>query len=80
MQRLLLFVLFAPSLVTAQPSALDSKVKEVTTKVVEWRRHFHQYPELSNREFNTSAKVAEHLKGLGLEVKTGVAKTGGIAM
>ncbi|MCU0323569.1 MAG: amidohydrolase [Chitinophagaceae bacterium] len=41
-----------------------------------WRRDFHQFPELSNREFNTSKKVAQHLKSLGLEVKEGIAKTG----
>ena len=45
-------------------------------KLIEWRRHFHQNPELSNREVKTAAKVAEHLKSLGIEVKTGVAHTG----
>jgi amidohydrolase len=55
---------------------LDAMAKEVEPKVIEWRRHFHQYPELSNREFKTAAKVAEHLKSLGIEVQTGVAKTG----
>ena len=49
-------------------------------KVIEWRRHFHQYPELSNREVKTAALVAEHLKKLGLEVQTGVAKTGVIGL
>lgn len=55
---------------------IDAMAKEVEPKVIEWRRHFHQYPELSNREFKTGAKVAEHLKSLGIEVQTGVAKTG----
>jgi amidohydrolase len=55
---------------------LDAMAKDVEPKVIEWRRHFHQYPELSNREFKTAAKVAEHLKSLGIEVQTGVAKTG----
>ncbi|MFZ6014180.1 MAG: amidohydrolase [Bacteroidota bacterium] len=57
-------------------SKIDQQAKEVEAKVIEWRRNIHQYPELSNREFKTSAKVAEHLKSLGFEVKTGVAKTG----
>src|SRR6185436_610758 len=39
-------------------------------------RHFHQNPELSNREVKTAAKVAEHLKSLGIEVQTGIAHTG----
>ena len=49
-------------------------------KVIEWRRHFHQYPELSNREYKTGAFVAEYLKSLGLEVKYPVAKTGVVAI
>ncbi|MFM7855512.1 MAG: amidohydrolase [Flammeovirgaceae bacterium] len=61
-------------------SALDQQAKEMETKVIEWRRHFHQNPELSNREFKTGAKIAEHLKSLGLEVKYPVAKTGAIGI
>jgi amidohydrolase len=64
----------------AQPAKLVTKsanlAKEIEPKVIEWRHHFHQNPELSNREFNTAEKIAEHLKSLGLEVQTGVAKTG----
>jgi amidohydrolase len=55
---------------------LDQMAKEIEPKVIEWRRHFHQYPELSNRETKTAAKVAEHLKSLGIDVQTGVARTG----
>ncbi|GAC1443268.1 MAG: M20 family metallopeptidase [Sediminibacterium sp.] len=55
-------------------------VKDITPKVVEWRRHFHQYPELSNREVNTGAYIAAYLKSLGLTVKTGVAKNGVVAI
>jgi len=54
----------------------DQMVKELETKVIEWRRHFHQFPELSNSEVKTSAKIAEHLKSLGIDVQTGIAKTG----
>jgi amidohydrolase len=56
--------------------SLDSLMK----KVVEWRHDLHQYPELSNREFKTSEKVAKHLLNLGLEVKTGIAHTGVVAI
>ncbi len=55
---------------------VDQQAKAIESKVIEWRRHFHQYPELSNRETKTAAKVAEHLKSLGIEVQTGVAHTG----
>jgi len=44
--------------------------------VIEWRRDFHQYPELSNREVETAKKIAAHLETLGMEVQTGIAKTG----
>lgn len=52
----------------------------VEPKVVEWRRHFHQYPELSNREVETAKTIAAHLEGLGLPVQTGVAHTGVVAV
>jgi amidohydrolase len=59
---------------------LDQQAKEIEQKVIEWRRHFHQYPELSNRETKTGAYIAEHLKKLGLEVQYPVAKTGVVAL
>lgn len=55
---------------------IDKQAKEIEPRMIEWRRNFHQNPELSNREFKTAAKVAEHLKALGIEVQTGVAHTG----
>lgn len=51
-------------------------IDEVESKVIKWRRYFHENPELSNREFNTAKKIAAHLKSLGIEVQTGVAHTG----
>jgi hypothetical protein len=64
----------------AQTATLKAKVAQkaqaLESKVVTWRRDFHQNPELSNREFKTSEKVAAHLRSLGIEVQTGVAKTG----
>ena len=44
--------------------------------MISWRRDFHQNPELGNREFKTAEKIAAHLRSLGIEVQTGVAKTG----
>ncbi len=51
-------------------------IDQIESKVIEWRRDFHQNPELSNREFKTAEKVAKHLKSLGIEVTTGIAHTG----
>ncbi|HEX8569410.1 MAG TPA: amidohydrolase [Caulobacteraceae bacterium] len=45
-------------------------------KVVAWRRDIHANPELGNREVRTSKLVADHLRRLGMEVRTGVAHTG----
>jgi amidohydrolase len=59
---------------------LDQQAKEIENKVIQWRRHIHQNPELSNRETKTAAYVAEHLKALGLKVQTGVALTGVVAL
>lgn len=55
---------------------VDAAARKVLPRVIEWRRYLHQNPELSNREYNTSRMVAEELKKLGLEVRTGIAKTG----
>ncbi len=59
---------------------MEASIKSVDTKVVNWRRDFHQNPELSNREVRTAKIVAEHLKKLGLETETGIAKTGVVAL
>ena len=53
-----------------------SAADAIDAKVIEWREHIHQYPELSNREFETGKYIAKHLEELGLEVHTGVAHTG----
>src|SRR5206468_6876701 len=64
----------------AQSSKLDAEVDrllpQVQAKVIAWRRDIHEHPELSNRETRTSELVANHLRSLGLEVRTGVAHTG----
>ena len=55
---------------------LDQHAKEIEPRVIEWRRDFHQNPELGNRELKTGAKIAEHLKSIGIKVQYPVAKTG----
>jgi amidohydrolase len=57
-------------------AALEASATAVMPQVIAWRRDFHQYPELSNREFRTSKIVAEQLRKMGLEVRTGIAHTG----
>lgn len=59
---------------------LSLAADKIESKVIEWRRDFHANPELGNRENRTAGIVAKHLQSLGLEVKTGVAKTGVVAI
>ena len=66
--------------VFAQGPNLEQDFAAVENKVIEWRRDIHQNPELSNREFKTAEKIAEHLKSLGIEVQTGVAHTGVVGL
>lgn len=49
---------------------------ELQPRVVAWRRHFHQFPELSNREFATADRVAAELGTMGIEVRRRIAHTG----
>jgi len=75
---LLFFSLAARAAVAGElpMESIASLSDELSAQVVEWRRDFHQNPELSNREFRTAGIVAEHLAGLGIEVTTGVGHTG----
>ena len=59
--------------------AVDQRAREIEAQVVSWRRDIHEHPELGNREFRTAALVAEHLRALGMEVRTQVAHTGVVA-
>lgn len=76
---LLLSAISTPAFASDINTELKSANKSVSEKVIKWRRHLHQYPELSNREFETAKYVAKHLRSLGLEVQTGVAHTGVVA-
>lgn len=78
---LALALLLAPSGLAGQANgaletAVDGAIERVTPEIVEIRHRIHQNPELSNREHETAALVAEHLRALGLEVETGIAHTG----
>jgi amidohydrolase len=55
---------------------IDRRAQQVADNVVRWRRDIHQNPELGNREVRTARLVADHLRSLGIEVRTGVAHTG----
>ena len=56
---------------------LDASAGAVAAQVISWRRHLHQNPELSNREVNTAALIADQLRSLKLdEVRTGIAGHG----
>ena len=70
----------SPVFSSVLPETIDVDISAVESKVIQWHRHFHQHPELSNREFKTAEKIAAHLEQLGLEVQTGVAKTGVLAL
>ncbi|AOM80740.1 amidohydrolase [Pedobacter steynii] len=66
--------------VLAQKSNLRTEVSKkalsIEKKVIDWRRDLHEHPELGNTEVRTAGIVAKHLASLGIEVQTGVAKTG----
>ena len=62
--------------VTPLGPVIDSYCSDVESRVIAWRRDIHQHPELSNREVRTAKLVADHLRQLGMEVKTEVAHTG----
>ena len=83
MKKYILICLFVlPTFLNAQvtPVIIEQATKQVNDSVIAWRRHLHQFPELSNRETNTMQYIDSKLKGLGLTIKSGVAKTGVVAI
>lgn len=79
----LLITLIASSLsLCAQDfqAQIAQKASALLPKIIEWRRYIHEHPELSNRETKTAEYIAAHLRALGIEVKTGVAKTGVVGL
>lgn len=74
---------FALSTLGAQGHLIEEvaqRASQVEAQVIEWRRHLHQYPELSNREYKTMAYIASYMKTLPVEVETGMAYTGVVAL
>jgi amidohydrolase len=91
MRRLLYFSTMALALSVASPNsgfadtaslekAVRDKVASIEGKLIAWRQDIHQHPELGDQETRTSGVVADHLRSLGLEVRTGVARTGVVAV
>ena len=58
---------------------IRSEINDIQNSIFEWRRDFHQYPELSFQEFRTADLIAKELKSMGLEPKSNIGKTGIIA-
>src|SRR3954447_15681122 len=91
MRRLLYFSTMALALSVASPNsgfadtaslekAVRDKVASIEGKLIAWRQDIHQHPELGDQETRTSGVVADHVRSLGLEVRTGVARTGVVAV
>lgn len=62
------------------PPNFSALLNNIEPKLIGWRQHFHEFPELSNREFNTGKYIADYLKSIGLEVQYPIAKTGVVAI
>ena len=81
MKKFYFLLLLFPTVGTAQvnpklQAKIEQEAKAIEPKLIEWRRHLHQNPELSNQEMKTGAYIVAHLKSLGIEVQYPVAKTG----
>ncbi|SHL39358.1 amidohydrolase [Hymenobacter psychrotolerans] len=83
MKRLLLLLPLAFAFTrpaAAQNAALNARIAKLSaqqeTQVIAWRRDIHEHPELGNMETRTAGIIAAELRRLGLEVQTGVARTG----
>jgi amidohydrolase len=78
MSRLFLVALLFSLSASAQTdyAKVSQLADKIEPKLIAWRRDIHEHPELGNRETRTAELVAKHLQSLGIEVKTGVAKTG----
>ncbi|OFI32467.1 amidohydrolase [Alteromonas lipolytica] len=72
--------LFSLSAFAQSDKLVDKLASDIEADVISWRHHLHEYPELSNREYKTAEYVARFLRSLDLDVQTGVAKTGVVAV
>src|SRR5215468_9418983 len=59
---------------------IRQRAAQIEAQLIAWRRDIHQNPELGEQETRTAGLVAAHLTRLGLDVKTGVAHTGVVAL
>jgi amidohydrolase len=73
---LLSSLLTMPTFAQNTSAEINREAERVLPQVIIWRRHLHQFPELSNREFKTAEFVEKELRRIGLEVRTKIAKTG----
>jgi len=73
---LVLFSFSTTTLAVDMSREIDAATARLMPKIIEWRRHIHQNPELGNREIKTAKYIEDHLRKLGMEVRTGIAKTG----
>jgi metal-dependent amidase/aminoacylase/carboxypeptidase family protein len=82
--RFTLLAALACASTLARPADLavraEQRAQALQEKVIAWRRDIHQHSELSNREVRTAKRVADHLRALGIEVRTGVAHPGVIGV
>jgi len=60
--------------------ALAQAADRLSNDIVALRRKIHEHPELAFEEQNTAARVEEHLKRLGIACRTGIGKTGIVAL
>jgi amidohydrolase len=87
-RRLVLALFLSPALTAALAAQTgppltaqaDALLAAVQPELIEWRRHLHQHPELSNREVETAKYVTERLRSFGLEPRTGIARHGVVAV
>ncbi|MFQ5627919.1 MAG: M20 family metallopeptidase [bacterium] len=71
-----LFAVFIASNGFAQQAKVDELVEQFAPDIIKMREQIHRNPELGNREVNTAKMVADHLRSLGMEIRTGIAYTG----
>jgi amidohydrolase len=78
----LLIPIFMTGVLAAQDplARIDQETTKAAPAVTVIRHQIHQNPELSNREEQTAAVIADYLRKLGLEVQTGVAHHGVVAL
>jgi amidohydrolase len=79
-QTLIVSLTLVSSAGAQMPARIATSIDNIEKNCIEWRRHFHQFPELANDEHKTATYIANYLRGLGLDVKEGIAKTGVVAI